>query len=299
MNHRQIESDLSRKVESYVKNLPDGLRDRVRQSLIITGGSIVSLFLNEKVNDYDIYLSNIEVLYDLMKYYAKELEKSKVYNVQVHGIIDPNDMVGQPIGKEDLPSVLRLRFHIASIGVVRVKSKERYAPVVITDNAISLNNKVQIIVRFFGNPAEIHKNFDFVHVMAYWTYKEGLVVPPKTAEFILSRELKYQGSLYPLASIIRTRKFVSRGWNITAGEYLKMAFQLQEINLKDPAILMDQLMGMDLHYFMALVQRIKTDQENGTIVEINASYIMRLVDEIFSRFPEVPEEESEEEEPWT
>ena len=48
---------------------------------------------------------------------------------------------------------------------------------------------------------------------------------------LLARQLVYQGSKYPICSMIRTRKFLQRGWHINAGQYLKMAFQVSELDL--------------------------------------------------------------------
>ena len=62
------------------------------------------------------------------------------------------------------------------------------------------------------------------------------------------------GSKYPLCSIIRTRKFIQRGYTINAGQYLKMAMQLNELDLKDVSVLQDQLIGVDSAYFDMVIR---------------------------------------------
>ena len=66
-----------------------------------------------------------------------------------------------------------------------------------------------------------------MHCTNYWTSWDREVVTSAAAlESILTKDLKYQGSQYPVCSIIRTRKFIERGWTINAGQYLKMAIQI-------------------------------------------------------------------------
>jgi hypothetical protein len=143
-----------------------------------------------------------------------------------------------------------------------------------------LKGKIQVVFRFWGDPATIHENYDFIHVMSYWTPKT-LIVPENTALALLTRELKYQGSKYPLTSIIRTRKFVRKGWKITAGEYLKMCVQLQDFDLLNPAVLEDQLMGVDIAYFMIFIDEMKNYLKNPNH-KITADYLISLVDKIFN-----------------
>jgi hypothetical protein len=73
---------------------------------------------------------------------------------------------------------------------------------------------------------------DFVHATNYFTFEEGLVTNVAALESILTKSLRYQGSLYPLTSVIRMKKFIQRGWTVNAGEILKMLFQVSELDLK-------------------------------------------------------------------
>ena len=42
----------------------------VEKNSIIAGGSITSMLLREKVNDYDIYFTNKDVVYAVAQYYV-------------------------------------------------------------------------------------------------------------------------------------------------------------------------------------------------------------------------------------
>ena len=155
----------------------------------------------------------------------------------------------------------------------------KYRPVFMSSNAITLSNKIQLVLRFTGTPAEIHKNFDFVHCTNYWAPKDGLVLNIDAVASILAKDLQYVGSLFPLASIFRTRKFIQRGWTCHVGNYLKMAIQLNDLDLKNLGTLRDQLTGMDAAYLQQVIQAVEKGQAaNGA--EITTTYLMTLVERI-------------------
>lgn len=156
-------------------------------------------------------------------------------------------------------------------------TKQKYRPVFITDNAVTLSDKVQLIIRFYGEPQQILRNYDFAHSMCYYDYsKASLVFDSEALECMLSKTLVYKGSLYPIASIFRTRKFIERGWRITAGQMLKIIWQISEINLKDPTTLREQLIGVDQAYMHQLIAALQN--ADG---KVDSAYISKLVDEIF------------------
>ncbi len=95
-------------------------------------------------------------------------------------------------------------------------------------------------------------------------------------EALLARELRYQGSLYPLCSIIRTRKFIKRGYTINAGQYLKMCMQLNELDLTDVDVLEDQLTGVDVAYFYQVIKYIRDNK-----IDITTAYIVEVINRIF------------------
>lgn len=160
--------------------------------------------------------------------------------------------------------------------------KPKYRPVFLTDNAITLSNKIQIVIRFYGDAEKIHENYDFVHCTSYWESKDNnLVLRPFALESILSKELIYIGSLYPVCSFIRSRKFIKRGWHINAGQMLKICLQLSELDLKDPNVLEDQLTGVDTAYFLQVIDYLKEKQINEPDFKIEVPYLISIIDKIF------------------
>lgn len=162
------------------------------------------------------------------------------------------------------------------------KSKEKYRPIFLSPNAITLSDKIQLVIRFYGTPDMIHSTYDFIHCTCYYIPDTGeLCLPAEALESILGRVLIYRGSKYPLCSVIRTRKFIRRGWIVNAGQYLKMLFQVSELNLRDVATLEDQLVGVDTVYFLSLIDELRKQQELNPNFNFGADYICSLVDKIF------------------
>jgi hypothetical protein len=155
--------------------------------------------------------------------------------------------------------------------------KQKYRPVFMSTNAITLSNKLQLILRFYGEPDEIHKNYDFVHCTNYWTSEGHLELRSAALESLLSRELRYVGSKYPICSIIRLRKFIARGWTINAGQIVKMVMQISELDLTSIEVLRDQLTGVDVAYFIELINKIAEKDPN----KVNSAYLIEIIDRMF------------------
>jgi hypothetical protein len=159
---------------------------------------------------------------------------------------------------------------------------EKYVPIFLSDNAITLSDKIQIVIRFFGEPDEVHKNYDFVHCTNYWKSWDGeLVLNPLALESILTKNLMYQGSLYPICSVIRTRKFIQRGWYINAGQFLKMSAQISNLDLSDIDVLREQLTGVDALYFSQIIEECQKQISENPGFSITSGYLSEVLDKIF------------------
>ena len=150
-----------------------------------------------------------------------------------------------------------------------------YAPICITPNAITLKNKIQLVTRFIGKPEEIISNFDFVHTNLYYDfYQNELVLNTESLRSILTKELIYNGSKFPLCSLFRLNKFLSKGWTISNTELLKISLQIHQLNLLDKSVLKEQLLGF---YFPNCFD---INDELNKLEEISAEHIL----EIFTKY---------------
>lgn len=316
MKAKTIKKILSTKFEDWVKSIEDQkLRTLVRQNSIITGGCIASMLLKEKVNDYDIYFTDKDTVVKVSQYYIQQfcnlnpdygMDYLKDGEVKIaegteikHGIhlhveadrvkIKINSRNARPAHEEgfkfdedpgdgdgdDEYENLEPMAEDAS-----KPPKPKYRPVYLSANALTLSDKIQIVIRFYGDAETIHENYDFAHCKCYWTSKDkNLVLPASALEALLTKELIYGGSKYPLASIIRSRKFITRGFTINAGQYLKMCLQLNDLDLRHLQTLEDQLIGMDAVYFAQLMAAIPPEKVIDGKVDMH--YIMTLIDRFF------------------
>lgn len=374
MKAKTIKAVLRKKFDAWIDSIEDmDVKKLAQENSIITGGSIVSMLLNEKVSDYDIYFANVETVEAVANYYVRQFIKLNCdeWNAGRIKVVVADEerlaamdgcavcgLKGQCAKKEELESCLllrdgwgcpddcpefkegmtcelpngnnepcplgvtldynaadhpnsrpRVKIFIKSQGILseenfedmpdaegevidreqvgldpkpEAEKKPSYRPVFISSNAITLSDKVQVVIRFWGEPEEIHSNYDFEHCKCWWRSSDGrLDLPQAALEAILARELVYTGSKYPLCSIFRTRKFIRRGWQVNAGQMLKMALQLNELNLLDPKVLEEQLTGVDAAYFNQVINSVLKRQKEDPEFKISTGYLWEVINRIF------------------
>lgn len=274
------------------------------------------MLINERVNDYDLYFKDPEVVIDLIKYYYKQETKEdlEVYKGEWKKIADFKELIKRYREGEDLTADKivfdekeeRIFLYIKSVGLLEGQQEEdeysgeehqqeeqqetnKYKVKFISSNAISLTNGIQLITRFYGTPEEIHKNFDFIHATASYDYHEDkLIIPAEAMRSLLQKKLFYRGSRYPICSLFRIRKFMKRGWNIGAGEILKIVFQIKDLDLNDKFVLYDQLTGVDYMYMLQLVYAIERaleqKDENGEYKHdtLESKYVIEIIERVFN-----------------
>lgn len=313
MKAKTIKAVLRKKVDHWLSSIEDEtLREAARKDVIVTGGAIASLLLKEAVNDYDIYFQTHATTLAIANYYVSRFDTKgkngipvpifvqddngrvqivvKSAGVASHAGTDTpydyfegrsDDAAGEYVGE-----VMSGREEIADATeeiedaafAADNDGSPLYRPIFLSTNAITLSGRIQIVLRFYGKPDEIHENYDFVHCTNYWTSKDGeLVLRQPALEALLARELRYVGSKYPVCSVIRLRKFMRRGWSVNAGQILKMLMQISALDLTDHAVLQDQLTGVDAAYFCQLVTKLREKDPD----KVNSAYLIEIIDRMF------------------
>ena len=295
MQIKTIEKVILNKMNEWLETITDeDLRKETKDNLLVSGGSIASMLMGADVNDYDVYIKDIDVLKKLADYYVKPFESEGVWIAdgrEKEKLMKEYD-VSEKLNyysialrnlKEDQ---IKLMFDKKEGGIrlneEKSKDELNYEPVFFSPNAISLSNDLQIVLRFWGDNKKIHETFDFVHATNYFTFETGLVTNIAALESILTRTLKYQGSHYPVTSIIRAKKFIKRGFNIGAGELLKIMFQISQLDLSNPDVLEEQLIGVDVAYFEILIKALRGKFSSDEDFKLNTKYFNKLVDKIFN-----------------
>ena len=358
MKTKTINAIIWKKIKDWISSIEDEeLGKSIEKDIIVTGGCITSMLLNEEVNDYDVYFKTKETTKAVSEYYARKFNENNEGRTTKIGhklhawVLDGQDLEDWKNNKKKLSSFAydykdveyakvdewvydeehpdnknnfmlsgmvlnttsdRIKIMVNSDGIAEDSDsiadsteydinnyldavsdgdeiladgmedkKEKYKPIFISTNAITLSNKIQLIIRFYGDAEEIHSNYDFVHVTNYWTANTGVVINQEALMCIINKELKYMGSKYPLASLIRTRKFIKRGWQINAGQYVKMAFQISELDLNDIYVLEDQLVGVDSIYFLNFLENIKKIKSQDKSFMVTKDYVTTVIDKIF------------------
>lgn len=280
MQNKTIKKVLSEKIKDWANSITDEkVKEIVLKHSIVTGGCIASMLLKEEVNDYDIYMDSKEAVLAVAKYYA-EIGKVAVIDGNAVDLTEgpSNQFRNACLGIDSE----RVKFFIQGTAVKIIEPVEgvKYQPICFSPNAVTLSDKIQVVVRFHGNPEEIHKNYDFVHATNYF-YEETLTLRKEALESLLQKRLVYIGSKYPICSIIRTKKFILRGYSISAGTYFKMCYQVSKLNLDDTVVLEDQLAGVDSVYFMALISVLSSKKEKDPDFKPNYEYVSEVIDRIF------------------
>lgn len=319
MKKSTLQALLRTKISAWLESIEDlSLRASAANDVILSGGAIASGLMGEKINDYDLYFRTQDTAFAIAEYYCGKFKagpKGSICNVTPTAV---REDVTNSKGFTENRVLIRVKsagavssadaeykyfesqsevavedFFMARSAekpielveelqeIVSLKTEKRYRPVFLTDNAISLSDKVQLVIRFSGEPDELHENYDFIHAMCYYDYrKDELNIPKEALESMMSKTLVYGGSLYPIASLFRIRKFISRGWRINAGQMLKIIFQASKLDLEDLPTLREQLLGVDMAYMHQLISHLN-NKEPGQ--KIDSIYFAKLVDEVFEK----------------
>lgn len=315
---KNIKIHLAKKLTDWANSVDNPeISEIILTKTIISGGSIVSLLNDEEPKDYDVYIKDLESLLKISNYYLDKYKNSykklddNDENSKLKEFVDDNKsfciqtcywnndkacwsvIEDNNYGKYD---DIRLRCFIRSYGAagedveaslfslnkIKSNNKDKYYPKLFTNNAITLSDKIQLVLRFYGNADKIRSSFDFVHTLCYYDNSENkLELPSRSLEAIINKELYYIGSKYPLCSIIRTRKFLKKSYTIDASQYLKMVLQLNEMDLTNIHVLEEQLIGVDSVYFYSVINKIKKDMKIDEKIDIY--YLIKLITEVFDK----------------
>lgn len=300
MKIKTINQIICKKFDEWIASITDdAVRDAVKKNSILTGGAIASMLLGIPVNDFDFYFKDMATAKLVADYYLEKFKalpqakfgngkELKMYveatNDRVKIIIKSAGIAGENSGN-DYQYFEAAPMDAAEDYVNRVVDSKNeqeeapdYRPVFLSANAISLSGDIQLVIRFYGTPDQIHENYDFVHATNYWTsWDRKVELKPEALECLLTKELRYVGSKYPICSLVRARKFIQREWSINAGQLLKIAMQINSLNLKEFSVLEEQLTGMDVAYFMQVLELLK--EKDPT--KINSAYLIEIIDRIF------------------
>lgn len=313
MKSKTIRTVLRKKINEWLASIEDEtVRKLAEKNTIVTGGCIASMLLKEEVNDFDLYFRNHETTKAIAEYYVDRFDPKRKEGIPCKiSVMEEGERIkiviksagiaseegaqkeyeyfeSQPEGEaagyvgevmQD-PGDIQDTYEKTKEAALNTEEddKPKYRPVFMSTNAITLSQRVQIVLRFYGEADTIHENYDFTHCTNYWkSWDDELVLRPEALECLLARELRYQGSKYPVCSVFRLRKFIKRNWTINAGQILKMCMQISALDLTDLKVLEDQLTGVDCAYFCEVISKLKDKDPE----KVNSAYLVEIIDRMF------------------
>lgn len=315
MKAKTISAILSGKFNKFLKSIDNEVtRELIKNNSIITGGAIASFLLNEEVNDYDIYFTNKETALAAANYFVDKFNSNKnsansgdnKIEIPLAAVKEGEDRISIVVKSAGVASAVSedtitdggsynyfegdpnasanyAREYVEKLNTHSEYAKDKFVgqfrPVFLSSNAITLSDQMQLVFRFFGDAKTIHENYDFIHCKNYWeSATQTLHLNADALESLMTKELVYIGSKYPICSIIRLRKFLARGFTINAGNILKMCMQVSELDLTDVAVLQEQLVGVDSAYFREIISKLSTKTVDG---KVDNAYLFELIDKVF------------------
>lgn len=191
----RVTEQLLKVKNEFVELLPKEFQKEFAEKCYIGGGAIYAIYNDEEVNDYDFFVT----------------DKSFADRIHKHFNLD---------------STLKYK---NGIKIGRYKSKT----LIVTDNAISFDRRLQIITRWVGEPKEVINCFDFKHNMFY--FQNGKLHNLVDWKYLDEKKLYYnEKRARDVANcIMRVNKFVNRGFTISNIELSKILLKLDEVGFSE------------------------------------------------------------------
>lgn len=185
---------------SYVfKYIVDGLEGETKELVekhgFIAGGALRSLYLDQPINDIDVYFDSQEVA-------------NKVRN--------------------HISETLNNRFGFFS-NILKMHLLFNNSNDIVTNNAYTFKNKelnldVQLIYKFAGKPDEVIDHFDFTNSQAYYIpSSDTLCLTSKFKKHNDTKVLEFNPNCYsPVYTFNRLFKFMNKGYKIDTPNFISL-----------------------------------------------------------------------------
>lgn len=255
MTEQQIKKRLKKICEDYLKTVPQVLHSEVEKEMYIAGGCISSMLLNEPYSDYDVFFTTKETADAVRMYYCKQVTSF--------------DRTMKVVGEEETNAIFNGKVWMAK------DETYEYGPLVITENAITLKNKIQLITKFYGPPGDVVERFDFKHLRAWYSpYTDNLVVYDYVYKLLVNKMLVYTGSDYPINSMSRADKYIKKGWH--SSPLMKVAMLLdvnQKVDLTNIPAVLKSAAGIDPNSELARQIAMLQDVEDAETLIKKIEYL--------------------------
>jgi hypothetical protein len=185
MQIKIVENILHNKIKHWADHVEKSnkeIADLIRKHAVVMGRAITNLMTNDDVNDYDVYFNDMDAAHKVISFYCRmmpteytwDLIKTETPTGYKVKIVSVGNYVenGSEFEDETTSSLNEVEKELlrSTNEVNRVKLKadksnkeDFYRPVCITQNAITLFSKIQIVTRFVGTPDYIVNFYDYAY----------------------------------------------------------------------------------------------------------------------------------------
>jgi hypothetical protein len=210
----------------------------------IAGGAIKSIFSSKSVNDYDIFFRNkndYKKVYDYM-------------SANAFSLCCPSTEMADTFKYDGNKSSKNMIFQL-------IKNEDTF----YESNMVLLNH------------------FDFTICMGLYDFcTRAFSVHINYFKDLAQRKLIFNTTAeYPLSSLVRMKKFIKQGFNISGTEIIKIALSVNNLDIKDYTVLKKQLLGIDTLFLQELTDSLGTPKYAEKAY--NFDNFMRYLDEFLER----------------
>jgi hypothetical protein len=228
--------------------------DNILCNSFIAGGVIASVAKEEKIKDYDLFMTNAASARSIVNTLLRRVSPGETIQLTTSvDSINPNLHRGnlEFAYPERMITTLEEQIDLFNEACKKTKSRGRAIPAYLSKNALTMNNGVQVIFRFIGDPKEVFTTFDYEHCKAYWRPDPlglllgKLVYEGRSQESFAKNELIYTGNTrFALSAISRLNKFIKRGWCVSPSSLLSLALTAAKIDWSNRDALEEELLGI-------------------------------------------------------
>ena len=163
MKKKTINAVLCKKFDDFLSSITDEkVKSLAETNSIITGGSIASMLLKEKVNDYDIYFTNKETVKAVAEYYVAKFKKENTHthkdgNKLLIEVVDgvQSNVIGSVEG--------RVLIHIKSAGIASETETNDYQ-YFESQSEETTDNWVNQVTENISEPEEDDEETNFIGI---------------------------------------------------------------------------------------------------------------------------------------
>lgn len=201
--------------------------------IYLCGGALTSIFRRADINDFDLYFSKQESFEQLNSFLS-----------------------GTSSGFKE---VFKSDNAVTYLGDTLNSSGENSNPL-IKNKKIQLIKKEQV---FRKTVEDVLSCFDFTICQAAYLFDKDMFVSHENFIFDLAKRelILNEKCSTPLNTLIRLRKFLSRGFEMPPKQMFKLAILVNKLDLSNKEDLRQQLMGLGSQEINEFLDRLKSDGE--------------------------------------